>query len=384
MNSLIWKRYLNRKLIKMEIVRKKIIIGFGFLVLIGLSVMLFSKASVFVKGGDVNGSTDNIINSENINNENLEENSDSDADGLADRLEKSIGADINKNDTDGDGYPDLEEVENGYSPIIAAPSGKMLPEEFSVLKEKIKNIDTAFYEKIFASNDLKLFPSPVPINTSLSGPAVFKEEISLSNKKWKYSFYAPADVDLNKKLTLVIGLHGFEGKAADYMKFWKSDADKNGFLVAVLQAYSKTYPGGSTVVAYPWLEISEFAKAVLVNVEKKYAIDENKIFLTGYSSGAAASYIIALDGGIKFKGVIPINGYLPLEAGIVDKLSKAKDVNFYVVHGANDTDVKSAISQEKILLQYGAKMEFKTLKGVGREYPAEEHENIIKWMNGLQ
>ncbi|MDP3057519.1 MAG: hypothetical protein Q8N37_03300 [bacterium] len=225
--------------------------------------------------------------------------------------------------------------------------------------------------------------TPVSINSALSGPAVFKEEVSLSNKNWKYSFYAPADIDLNREHSLVIGLHGFGDKAKDYIRFWQSDADKNGFLVIALQAYSKTYPSGATVESYPWLEISDFAKAALANVRKKYKIDENKIFLTGYSAGSSAAYIVALDSGIKFRGVIPIDGYLPLEAGIIDKLSKAKDVNFYVVHGASDAETEAVIKQEKILLQYGAKMEFKILPDTRHEYPASEHENIVKWMIGL-
>jgi len=225
--------------------------------------------------------------------------------------------------------------------------------------------------------------APVPINPVLSSPAIFKEEISLSNKNWKYAFYAPADIDMNKEQVLVIGLHGFGDKAKDYIRFWQSDADKNGFLVAALQAYPKIYPNGSAVESYPWLEISDFTRAALANIEKKYKIDANKIFLAGYSTGATASYILALDSGLKFRGVILIDGYLPLDAGIIDKLSRAKNVNFYIVHEADQADAKAAAAQEKILLQYGAKMEFKMLKGVGHEYPAAEQENILKWMKKL-
>lgn len=295
----------------MEIGRKKIVIGLTLFILVGLSVVLLNKVSIFTEKSNF-----------------LEEN--------------SSNAESQKNKSEG--------IE--HRSYIA----RVLPYESMV---------------------------PASINSALSGPAVFKEEVSLSNKNWKYSFYAPADIDLNKERPLVIGLHGFGGKAKDYIRFWQSDADKNGFLVIALQAYSKTYPGGAMVESYPWLEISDFAKAALANVLKKYKIDENKIFLTGYSAGSSAAYIVALDSGIKFRGVIPIDGYLPLEAGIIDKLSKAKDVNFYVVHGTSDAETEAVIKQEKILLQYGAKMEFKTLPGVSHEYPAAEHENIAKWIIGL-
>lgn len=41
---------------------------------------------------------------------------DSDGDGLTDYLEETLGLDKSKNDTDGDGYPDGDELKNGYSP----------------------------------------------------------------------------------------------------------------------------------------------------------------------------------------------------------------------------------------------------------------------------
>jgi len=41
---------------------------------------------------------------------------DTDKDGLADETEKKLGTDMNKVDSDGDGYKDGEEVLNGYSP----------------------------------------------------------------------------------------------------------------------------------------------------------------------------------------------------------------------------------------------------------------------------
>jgi hypothetical protein len=62
---------------------------------------------------------------------------DTDGDGLPDRLEAAIGSDPNKADTDGDGYKDGQEITNGYTPdnggkyvfdknLIKKMEGKML------------------------------------------------------------------------------------------------------------------------------------------------------------------------------------------------------------------------------------------------------------------
>lgn len=52
----------------------------------------------------------------------LYQGTDTDNDGLPDEIEKSLSTDLNKTDTDGDGYLDGEEVKNGFSPLS---SGKL-------------------------------------------------------------------------------------------------------------------------------------------------------------------------------------------------------------------------------------------------------------------
>jgi len=49
-------------------------------------------------------------------NESLNQDKDTDGDGLTDRLEEGIGSDKNKVDSDGDGFNDYEEIINGYNP----------------------------------------------------------------------------------------------------------------------------------------------------------------------------------------------------------------------------------------------------------------------------
>lgn len=377
---------------------KKIIIGFGIFLALSLSVFVIAvkyfspKVPDVLPDGEKSAGNDSLILPASSDAADSEK-TDTDKDGLTDVVEKMLKTNPFSKDTDDDGFNDFNELQEGYSPAISRPYDKYISEDFAKVKEDIKYINLDVYDKLFGKDGSSLLPEksttlavmiPSVAPDLLFESAVLKEEISLSNKNWKYSFYAPANFDISKEQPLVIGLHGFGEEARSHIKFWQSDADKNGFLVAVLDNYFKTYPNGSVAESYPWNEIGDFIKAVLANIEKKYKIDENKIFLTGYSSGATAVYVATLDSGIKFRGVIPIDGYLPLEAGLIDKLNKAKDVNFYVAHRVDDIDAKEKASQEKILLQYGAKMEFKVLSGIAAgEYPAEEHENIVKWMKSL-
>ena len=63
------------------------------------------------------GITNNDLAKIPIGFENRFSDSDSDGDGLADKLENALGTDPDNPDTDGDGFVDGAEVRNGYSPL---------------------------------------------------------------------------------------------------------------------------------------------------------------------------------------------------------------------------------------------------------------------------
>jgi len=77
----------------------------------------------------------------------VDKESDADQDGLTDYLEKIIGTDSGRLDTDGDGYGDMDEIKNGYNPLT---SEKYKVNEWDGMKEKIKAADTIIYEKMFS------------------------------------------------------------------------------------------------------------------------------------------------------------------------------------------------------------------------------------------
>lgn len=50
-------------------------------------------------------------------NSNLDKNLDNDGDGLSNKMEESLGTDLNKADSDNDGYSDFMEIKNNYDPL---------------------------------------------------------------------------------------------------------------------------------------------------------------------------------------------------------------------------------------------------------------------------
>lgn len=74
---------------------------------------------------------------------------DTDNDGLTDKVEKMLGSDPYKKDTDGDGYNDFEDLQGGYSPMIPRPWDKYTPEEFIKVKKDIKYVSVDVYDRLF-------------------------------------------------------------------------------------------------------------------------------------------------------------------------------------------------------------------------------------------
>ncbi len=92
---------------------------------------------------------------------------DSDSDTIPDAVEKAIGTNPAKMDTDGDGFNDLAEIKSGYSPLVAG-SAKLTLEDLQILKDKIKAADNDFYENNFAGEkESKVSSVPSPTSSSI-------------------------------------------------------------------------------------------------------------------------------------------------------------------------------------------------------------------------
>lgn len=77
---------------------------------------------------------------------------DSDSDGLFDAVERQLGTDVNNPDTDGDGYKDGEEIENGYSPLHQKPDRSLITRVLEV------NLDRQEIYYIAKGVKVKTFP----------------------------------------------------------------------------------------------------------------------------------------------------------------------------------------------------------------------------------
>ena len=92
-------------------------------------------------------------------------------------------------------------------------------------------------------------------------------------------------------------------------------------------------------------------------------VDPSRIFLWGFSQGAAMSLILGLRGVLRPLGVVPMAGFLP--SPIKQWPTLDKHAKYLLVHGTNDEvlPTSSSLSALKFLLEHGLSAEYHEYRG---------------------
>ena len=118
---------------------------------------------------------------------------------------------------------------------------------------------------------------------------------------------------------------------------------------------------------------------LLKDVQKKYNVDKNHIYLTGNSMGGYATWTLAMELPNKFAAIVPISG-----GGATKKVQRIKDLPVWVFHGAKDTVVNISESQEMVdaLMECGGNVKFSVFQNKGHDIMNDVYRNeeLYKWL----
>ncbi len=128
------------------------------------------------------------------------------------------------------------------------------------------------------------------------------EEITVGNTVRQMLVYAPSDIETNRPL--LISMHGYN-QDINYQKNqakWELVAKENNFVVV--------YPGG---IDRSW-DLSgnrdiDFILTIIDEMYKRYAIDRNRVYLSGFSMGGMMTYYAATKIADKIAAFAPVSGY---------------------------------------------------------------------------
>jgi polyhydroxybutyrate depolymerase len=166
------------------------------------------------------------------------------------------------------------------------------------------------------------------------------QKIKVGNLDRSYLLHLPKGYDSNKKVPLLIALHGNKG-TGERMKQLTLDAfnglaDSEGFIVAYPDGIEKSWNDGRTVTPAGAKNIPdvEFISKLIDALAEQHGVDRSRVFVTGMSNGAMFTHRLACELSSKIAGFAPVAGTMP--EVVQANCATPKPVSFVIIHGTED------------------------------------------------
>jgi pimeloyl-ACP methyl ester carboxylesterase len=226
--------------------------------------------------------------------------------------------------------------------------------------------------------------------TLASGPQILTFFSSVDDTEQPYCIYIPKNFDEEKEYPLVVMLHGAGSNHRMAMRrvFGKSNID--GETDVEGSQYFPEFKDVDMIVASPYARgtagyqdfIERDVLEMLADVKKRFAIDENRIYLTGLSMGGGGTLWIGWNYPDIWAAIAPVCPGTPL--GIEPLAPNALNMAVRFVHGAEDPVVPVQVSRDlvdQLKVLQTVFLEYIELPGVGHGSWVDAYANaqIFDW-----
>lgn len=201
----------------------------------------------------------------------------------------------------------------------------------------------------------------------------FEKEVKITISS-NYLLYLPKDYnDSDKKFPLVLFLHGMGERGDDIEKVKVHGLPK-------LINEGKEFP---FIVVSPQCPITtlwntDVLSGLLDEVESKYRVDKNRIYVTGLSMGGHGTWSLALAEPNRFAAIAPVCGWAD-----TSKANTIAHLPIWVFHGALDNVVPVKTSEDIVtaLKTYGSNVKFTVYPEANHDSWTETYNNeeLYKW-----
>ena len=202
------------------------------------------------------------------------------------------------------------------------------------------------------------------------------ERIVLRNRPYQFSVYVPESYRPSESYGMVVCLHGagFSGDA--YIERWRARLDDRYILVC------PSYPMG----AWYTRRAEELVLAVMREVERRYHVDPDRVFLTGMSNGGIGAWLIGMHHAPLFAGLAPMAS--GLDDVLYPFLENLRSTPVYIIHGSKDDVMPVELSRklDKELDHLGYAHVYREHDQVhpmagGHFFPREELPALVRWFD---
>jgi len=172
--------------------------------------------------------------------------------------------------------------------------------------------------------------------------ALYKESLVFDSLTRTYLVHVPSSYVDNMPTPLVIVLHGYTGTAEsmETLTGFTAKSDKEGFIVVYPQGLVQRWNVGFGSLKFDTDDVG-FINELINRLEQKYAIDPNRIYVTGFSNGAMMAYLLGAALSDKIAAIAPVAGSVGAMMNNVLEIipDPSQPVSVIVFHGTADTSV---------------------------------------------
>ncbi len=159
-----------------------------------------------------------------------------------------------------------------------------------------------------------------------------------------YIVHVPLQCPTAQKCPLVLALHGGGGTAKGMFRLTRERfnrlADQHGFFVVYPQGLGKSWNEGAKdskgYAREHQIDDVGFFKVLLEDLEKKFPIDEKRIFSTGISNGGLMSFRLACEMPDKIRAIAPVAANIPEDIVSLCQEEKKEAVGLLLINGTDD------------------------------------------------
>lgn len=203
------------------------------------------------------------------------------------------------------------------------------------------------------------------------------ERITVHGRTRQLALSIPLTYQPSKGYGLVVCLHGagFTGDA--YLERWQTRLGEEYVLAC------PTYSAGA------WFTRSaeDLVLATIQEVQRRYHIDPDRVFLTGMSNGGIGAWLIGMHHAPLFAGIAPMAS--GLDEVLMPFLANLRNTPVYIIHGAKDqvmpVDLSRRIDRELTQLGYPhiyREHQREHPMAGGHYFPREELPDLVTWLRG--
>ena len=194
-----------------------------------------------------------------------------------------------------------------------------------------------------------------------------------------FIFYIPDNYDEQLKTPLLLYLHGGVGRQ-DFIEDFRDYAVENPFLpFAEQNNWFILFPAGNQYTMW-WESVGiENIKTQIRYLKNQYNIDDDRIFVTGFSDGGSGSFHLALSDPTYFASFYPLNGFISVGSRVTKKPAYLPNLkNRFTAAINTDEDSLYPAAEMRQLMELAqladADLSYKEYWGIGHSFDYADKE----------